>query len=221
MKKKLVIVGTGLFGEVVWTYFRHAGEYETVAFAAEREYASQTAEFCSLPVLAFEDLEKHYPPDACHVFVAVGFRQLNQIRARLFASAKARGYTCASYVHSSVVRWPETTFGENVFVFEDNTIQPFVKIGDDTVLWSGNHIGHHSIIGAHCFITSHVVISGNCTVGDYSFVGVNATVRDSMHIGARNIIGPGSLILKDTKEGDVFLPKGTEPRGISSDRVKL
>ena len=32
--KKLVIVGTSYFAEVVWTYFKHAGEYQTVAFAA-------------------------------------------------------------------------------------------------------------------------------------------------------------------------------------------
>lgn len=219
--KKLVIVGTGYFAEVVWTYIKHAGEYETVAFSAEREYASQQPEFCGLPVVEFEELDKHYSPESCHLFVAVGFRQLNQIRARLFAAAKAKGYTCASYIHSSVVRWPETSFGENVFVFEDNTIQPFVKVGDDTIFWSGNHIGHHSTIGSHCFITSHVVISGHCSVGDYSFVGVNATVRDSIKIGARSIIGPGSLILKNTKDAAVFLPKGTEPRDLTSDQVKL
>ncbi len=219
--KKLVIVGTSLFAEVVWTYFKHAGEYETVAFSAEREYARRQPDFCGLPVVEFEELEKRFSPESCHLFVAVGFRQLNQIRARLFNAAKAKGYTCASYIHSSVVRWPETTFGENVFIFEDNTIQPFVKVRDDTIFWSGNHIGHHSTIGSHCFITSHVVISGNCSVGDYSFVGVNATVRDSIKIGARNIIGPGSLILKDTKDGEVFLPKGTEPRGLTSDKVKL
>ena len=56
--------------------------------------------------------------------------------------------------------WARHEIGENCFIFEDNTIQPFVKIGDDVVLWSGNHIGHHAEIGDHCFISSHVVISG-------------------------------------------------------------
>ncbi len=219
--RQLVVVGTGLFAQVAWTYFRHSHEYEVVAFAAEREYARQTPQYCGLQVLDYEDLERRFAPADGHLFVAVGFRQLNQIRARLFTSAKARGYTCATYVHPSVVRWPETTFGENVFVFEDNTIQPFVQVADDTIFWSGNHIGHHSVIGKHCFITSHVVISGNCGVGDFSFVGVNATVRDNVKIGARNIVGPGSLILKDTQDGQVYLPKGTEPRNLPSDRVKL
>jgi sugar O-acyltransferase (sialic acid O-acetyltransferase NeuD family) len=219
--KNLVVVGTGLFGQLACTYFRAEGSYQVVALAADKAYAEKAGGLLGLPVLDFGALESVHPPAECDVFIAIGYRQLNALRARFFGEAKAKGYTCASYVHPSVIRWPESQIGENVFIFEDNTIQPFVTIGRDTILWSGNHIGHHSTIGSHCFITSHVVISGSCTIGDYSFFGVNATVRDGITIGARNIIGPGSLILKDTKEAQVYLPKGTEARELSSDRVKL
>lgn len=221
MAKKLVIVGTGLQAQVMFTYFKHAKEYEVVAFSADRTFVEDTPEVCGLPAVAIDELPARYPPDTHEAFVAIGFRDLNAVRARFFRRVKDMGYRCASYVHESVIRWPETTYGENVFVFEDNTVQPFVTIGDNTVLWSGNHIGHHSSIGAHCFISSHVVISGNCEIGDYCFIGVNATIRDGLRIGARNLIGPGSLILKDTEEGQVFLPRGTEPRNIPSNRVKI
>ena len=66
------------------------------------------------------------------------------------------------------------TVGENSFILEANTLQPFVNIGNDVVLWSGNHIGHHSIISDHVFFTSHVVLSGNCVVGSNCFLGVNS-----------------------------------------------
>lgn len=68
--------------------------------------------------------------------------------------------------------------GDNCFVFENQTIQPFVKIGNDVIIWSGNHIGHHSMIGDHCFISSHVVISGNVKIEPYCFLGVNSSIRD-------------------------------------------
>ena len=221
MGKKLVIVGTGLQAQVMYAYFKRTSEYEVVAFSADRAFVERSPVVHGLPAVDVQELPAQFPPDSHDTFVAIGFRDLNRIRARFFDQVKGMGYRCASYVHESVVRWPETTIGENVFVFEDNTIQPFVAIGDDTVLWSGNHIGHHSTIGAHCFISSHVVISGNCVVGDYSFIGVNATVRDTTRIGNRNIVGPGSLILKDTEDDQVFLPKGTEARKLTSDRVKL
>ena len=100
--------------------------------------------------------------------------------------------------------WPNVRFGEHCFVFEDNTVQPFVTLGDDVVLWSGNHIGHHTRIGSHNFFSSHVVISGSVVVGDRCFFGVNSTVRDNIVIEDENIIGAGALITKNTKRQDVY-----------------
>ncbi|WP_245213936.1 hypothetical protein [Rhodoferax sp. AJA081-3] len=61
--------------------------------------------------------------------------------------------------------------GENCFILEDNTLQPFTKIGNNVILWSGNHIGHHGEIHDHVTFTSHVVMSGHCSIGPYSFLG--------------------------------------------------
>ena len=59
-------------------------------------------------------------------------------------------------------------------IMEHNTIQPYVTIGENTILWSGNHVGHHTQIGKNVFIASHAVISGSVIVGENSFIGVNA-----------------------------------------------
>ena len=84
-------------------------------------------------------------------------------------------------------------------------IQPNVRIGNNVILWSGNHIGHDSTIGDHVFIASHAVISGNVTIGESSFVGVNATFRDGITVAPRCVIGAGALIMKDTVEGGRLL----------------
>ena len=91
--------------------------------------------------------------------------------------------------------------GENTFIFEANVIQPFVKIGDNVVMWSGNHIGHHTHIASHCFIASHAVISGHVTIGESCFIGVNATLRDGIDIAPRCVIGAGAVVLADQEEG--------------------
>ena len=87
-------------------------------------------------------------------------------------------------------------------------------IGDDTILWSGNHVGHHSKIGSHCFLTSHVVVSGVTSVGDYTFIGVNASVGNGIRIAEDNLIGAGAVITKDTQKGEVYVPQ----RSISLDK---
>ena len=99
-------------------------------------------------------------------------------------------------------------------------LQPFVKIGCDTVLWSGNHVGHHSVIGDHCFIASHAVISGRVHVGRSCFIGVNATLRDHITVGDRCIIGAGALLLADAAPEGVYMGDATPRSAIPSTRLK-
>lgn len=217
---QIVIFGTGAFAEVAHFYFTHDSDHEVVAFTAHRDRIDQEAIF-GLPVVPFEDVTRLYPPDRYGMFVAVGYNKVNQVRARIYQEAKDLGYQLVTYVNSKIVSWGDTVIGDNCFIFENQTIQPFVQIGNDTVLWSGNHVGHHSRIGDHCFITSHVVISGYTRIGDYSFLGVNATLRDDITIGRSNIIGAGAIIMKDTQDNEVYVPQRTKPFHLTSDQVDL
>jgi sugar O-acyltransferase (sialic acid O-acetyltransferase NeuD family) len=174
-----------------------------------------------LPVVAFEDLEESHPPAEYSMFVAVGYRRVNQVRAEICGHSRERGYTLISYVCSKATTWGDTKLGDNCFIFEDNTIQPFVTIGDGVVLWSGNHIGHHSSIGDYCFVTSHVVISGFTKIGDYSFLGVNSTFRDDITVGRSNVIGAGSIIMKATDDDEVYIAQRTKPSGRKSHDIGM
>jgi sugar O-acyltransferase (sialic acid O-acetyltransferase NeuD family) len=136
---------------------------------------------------------------------------MNTLRQTVFADVTARGWTCATFVHPGVKIWSSTRLGQNVFIFEDNTIQPFTTIGDNTIFWSGNHLGHHSSVGSHCFISSHVVISGSCRLGDNLFVGVNATFHDGLTIADHCLIGAGAIITRDTNPHEVYVPASTKP----------
>ena len=110
--------------------------------------------------------------------------------------------------------------GENCFILEDNTIQPFVSIGNNVTLWSGNHIGHHSTIHDHCFIASHVVISGGVEIDESCFIGVNATLRDHIKVGAKCVIGAGALLLADTEPEGVYMGQATERAKVPSTRLR-
>jgi sugar O-acyltransferase (sialic acid O-acetyltransferase NeuD family) len=131
----------------------------------------------------------------------------------LFESTKARGYKAASYVSSRAFVWRNVEIGEHCFIFENNVIQPFVKLENNIVLWSGNHIGHHSRIGANCFLASHAVISGFVDVGANCFVGVNATVVNNICIGVDCVIGAGATITADVPDDKVVKGTAGEPTG--------
>lgn len=203
MPNKLIILGDSLFAEIAYEYFTYDSDYEVVAFAVEREYLQKDSLF-NLPIVAFEDIETLYPPDEHAFYAALVYTKLNRLRTRLYESAKAKHYQPASYISSRAFIWRNVEIGEHCFIFEDNTVQPFSKLGDNVVLWSGNHIGHHSVIHNNCFISSHVVISGVCDIGANSFFGVNSTLGNNVTIGADCLIGAGATVTKDVAENTLI-----------------
>lgn len=206
---KVVIFGTTDFAKIARVYLREDSPHEVVAFSVHGQYI-QSKDFMGLPIVPFEELQERHPPGDFSMLVAIGFKRINKLRAEMYAQCKAKGYGLISYINSKTSHWGETAIGDNCFIFEENVIQPYVTIGNNVVLWSGNHIGHDSTIGDHCFISSHVVVSGHCKVGDYSFLGVNATLRDGITIGAENVIGAGAVILKDTAFQAVHATRHTQ-----------
>lgn len=155
------------------------------------------------------------------MFIAIGYSNLNKNRTYKYIDAKKKGYKFASYISSKATILNDYNIGENCFILENNTIQPFVKIENNVVLWSGNHIGHHSVIHNNCFITSHVVVSGRVDVGENCFIGVNAFLRNNIKIASNCVIGAGAWINKDTIENGIYKVKGTQIYGIANENIKL
>lgn len=216
---KLVIFGTGDIAELAHYYFTSDSHYEVAAFTADRDHVSGDS-FRGLPVVAFEEMSDAFPPATHDLFVALSYSKLNAVRKEKYFASKALGYGIASYVSSRATVLNDGRIGENCFILEDNTIQPFVTIGHNVTLWSGNHIGHHSTIEDHVFISSHVVVSGGVTVGEASFIGVNATLRDHIAIGPRCVIGSGALILADAEAEGVYMGSGSERSRVPSTRLR-
>lgn len=208
--RKLIIFGADDFAQLAKFYFEKDSDYEVCAFVVDKEYQTTETLF-HLPIVSSEQVEELFSPEEYDMFIAIAYTHLNETREAKYLDFKRRGYRFATYISSKATCWYEgNEFGENVFIFEDNTIQPYVQIGSNTILWSGNHIGHHAIIGEHVFITSHVVLSGRTVVGNNSFIGVNATINDHVCIGSHSIIGSGALITRDTEDGSIYKAKWTE-----------
>lgn len=219
MKKSLVIFGTGDIAQLAHFYFSNDSDYEVVAFTVDSGYISAN-EFCGLPVLPFDELRKRYAPEGHEIFIALSYAKLNQVRKDKYLAAKAMGYRIASYVSSRATVLNDGRIGENCFILEDNTVQPFVTIGNNVTLWSGNHIGHHTTIHDHSFIASHVVVSGGVEIGEQCFIGVNATLRDHIKIGNKCVIGAGTLILVDAEPEGVYIGRATERAKLPSTRLR-
>lgn len=218
MKKKLVIFGVSEIAELAYFYFCNDSEYDVSAFTLDSEFRSIEHKY-DLPVIDFETVQDSYPPEEYELFIALSYTKLNALRKTKYFEAKAKGYQLASYISNKCTNFA-SSIGDNCLILEDNTIQPFVTIGNNVTLWSGNHIGHHSQIDSHNFISSHVVISGGVKIEEQCFIGVNATLRDHITIGEKSVIGAGATILSSIEPEGVYITKETERARVSSSRLR-
>lgn len=205
--------------ELTKFYFETDAGYQIAALTMDSRYIDEKTLF-GLPVEPFEDIEKHRSADEFELFVALSYSKVNANRRAKCEEALAKGYSLPSYVSARATTFSTLTHGFNCFILEDNTIQPFARIGNGVTLWSGNHIGHHSVIHDYCFVTSHVVVSGAAQVGEQTFLGVNSTVNDSVSIGRECVIGSGSLIAKDVADYSVLSAAPAALSRVPSNRLR-
>ena len=217
---RLVIFGAGDIARLAHRYFTRDSEHEVIAFTVDEQYR-QDDTFLDLPLVSFEKFVEHYSPREHKVFVALSYARMNKLRAEKYDQVKRCGYELVSYVSSRCSFLTDRPIGDNCFILEDNTIQPFVKIGNNVTLWSGNHIGHDAVIDDHCFLASHIVVSGYVHIRNNCFIGVNATLRNSITIAPETLIGAGAIIMKDTVEQGVYLPERARLFSKKSSEIDL
>lgn len=113
--------------------------------------------------------------------------------------------------------------GQGASIREDNVIGDDCSVGTHAVLEFGNRIGNGCRIHTGCFLElvtlgervflgPHVVFTddphpmgcpryteckGGGVVGDYAAIGANSTILPGIRIGARALVGAGSVVTRD------------------------
>ena len=217
---KVILFGAGQWADLARFYLTHDSPHEVVALTVDRGHEQQEGR-AGMPVVAFEEVQELYPPDRFKMFVPLGFKKMNHFRADKYRQAKDKGYELVSYVSSKATTWPGFACGDNCFILENSTIQPFAEIGNDVVLWSGCHVGHHSIIKDHVMLASRAVVSGNCTIEPYCLLGANAIVRDKISVARDTLVGAGVVVLNDTKEFELYRASAPGPAKHRSNQIRV
>jgi sugar O-acyltransferase (sialic acid O-acetyltransferase NeuD family) len=193
----LVICGVGPFARLMHYYFSHDSAHRVVAFTADERYLSAPS-FCGLPAVPFECIEKTYPPSLAELFVAIGYRRMRD-RMRLFERARALNYVLASYVSSQAVRFPDLEIGQNNVAMPGVTFEPFARVGDHNVFWSGTLVCHDAVVGNGNYMGAKCLVGGNSVVRDGCFLGNGAILIDGVELAEETHILPGSTVLQSTR----------------------
>ena len=201
--KKVVVFGTKDFAQLAFFYLQHDSPYEVVAFSVNQTYLGAATSFEGLPLVPFEVVEKIYSPEQYAFFVPMAPTRMNKDREKIYLEAKQKGYELISYVSSRSTVYSNNQIGENCFIWENNTFQPYAIIGNNVTVCTGNIIGHHVLVGDHVFL-ANAVLTGHVTVGSYCFFGVGTSVREGVTIAAGTYVAMNSAVVADTEPWSVY-----------------
>lgn len=217
--RDVVLFGTGHVAEVISVYLEHFSDLNVVGYTVDANYLQELDSLNGKPVVAWEELKTHFPPDQVRLMGPLTYKRLNQVRRDRYLEGKAGGYRFASFIHpaSNILT---DRIGDHVIILEQNVIQPFATIGDNVIIWSGNHIGHHATIGNHCFLASMVGISGNTQIGEECYLGGQVGIAHGLTIGDRCALLNGVGIDRDIPDDIAVIGQRKDAKRLPSMRIR-
>lgn len=215
---RVVVFGNSEFASLAWYALTHDSPYEVIGFTVDRAFLRETT-LHDLPVVAFEEAEKHFPPATTEMLAPLGGRQMNGLRAEKHRAGKAKGFRFISYVSTNARLWPDLSLGENCMIFENAVIEPFARLGDGVIVRSGCNISHHVQIADNCFLAPRVCVGGRADIGERCFLGLNSTILPKVALARCSFIAAGAVITGNTEENATYQGVPATRSSAPADRV--
>lgn len=176
---------------------------------------------CGVPVVAFEDIEKAYPPDKFKMLIGIGYKDMNSLRELKFNQAKEKAYKMFTFIHPDANVDESSVIGEGSIILRGANIDYRAKIGRNVLIEAGCNISHDTIVFDHCYVSPGVTVGGNAVIKNNCFIGLNATVRSAVTLQPFTVIGAGAYIDKSTEEYGVYVPSRCVKLDKSSKDINL
>ena len=194
-KRKLAILGAGVFAEEVADLASAGHDYEPVAFIEGIDADKCRRPLLGLPVVWIGDAGQL--ASSCQAVCAVGTPK----RDTFIQQAVEHGLAFATVVHPSASIFPTASIGVGTIVSAAVVIAAHARIAQHVIVNRGCLIGHHAAIGDFATICPGANIAGRAQIGDRCFVGMGAIVLDGVAVGSGAVVGAGAVVTRDVPEG--------------------
>lgn len=218
--KKIVLFGQGMMFDVVSAHMIRDGSHEIAGITVDREWLPSVRTRMlgdhEIPIVPFDEVASVFPPENFAMFIAMGYHELNQVRAEKCAAARKAGYQLVSYIspYAHVGDW--LVLGDNCLLLDGVGVQPGARLGNNVWVWNSSLIGHHSTLGDDCWLAAGTVIGGATRVGSGCFFGLGSTLGGDIHVGGRCFFGARSLVTKSCEDARVFVERDTDTYRLDS-----
>ncbi len=211
--QKVVIFGVLDTAQLAHYYLKQDPTVEVVAFTVHERYVPESKRFEGLPVVPFETLGDWFPSSDYQLFAPMTGRRMNRLREAVYLQGKDMGYAFISYV-SPKATVNDNPIGDNCFILDNAVLEPFARIGNNVVMWSGSQVSHHGEVRDHVFLAPRAVLAGHCVVNSYAWLGANSTVINHCTLGEGTCVAMGAVVTRDTRPWQLYV--GAPARAVKS-----
>jgi acetyltransferase-like isoleucine patch superfamily enzyme len=217
--KKIIVFGNGGQTRTVYGYF--FDEHKVEGFVVDDKYVSDQPSIGELPVHPFSKITEIYPPEQYSVLVALGFKDLNQLRQKKSEELSTLGYEFVSFIDRSVRVPCQYSIGSNSIVVGHADIHEGVVIKEGVFVSSGAVLGHDSILENYSWIGSGAVLTGWVTIGDCTVLGMNVSIKQNSILGHHTLVSPNSFVKVNTPPYSSIVSEAGKLVPIDSRRLHM
>lgn len=194
MKKKCIIVGSGTYGQVYARYL--ADLYDEIVFS-DNDASSHNTEVYGNKVVGCDDyVLQNLDPTMYDAYVPLGNVKVRRFVINQF---REKGFNLPNYIHPSVkIDKSIELGGQAIYILENTTLMPYVKIENEVMISVGTIISHHTTIKSGVFISFGVNVGASLVLQQNSYLGIGSIIMTGVNeVGENSVIGAGAVVIRD------------------------
>lgn len=212
--EKIILLGSGGHAHSIVDSIESSGQYCICGFLDVTEKAHE--QYKEYKVLGTDDLlQDLFQKGIKNAFISVGYMGNGTVRGKLYERLKAIGFYVPNIIDPTAVIAKDVILGEGIFVGKAAVINSAAEIGNMCIINTGAIIEHDCVVEEYAHVSVGSVLCGNVRIGRASFVGANATIIQGKIIGSQCIVGAGTTVRKDIKDGHMACTKEKNLVGIA------
>ncbi len=195
--KKLLIVGATAPDVVkIISAVNRAGREQILIEGFVDDDSSKTGkEFMGYPIVGTTEILKNACPD---------FWILNNVARDMKVRAKVRDRLAECAVRHLTLIHPSvdtefTNIGQGCIIHEGVSLGPDCFIGDHCVLLANCTVGHECVVEDLVFVGNNAILGARGRMETGSFIGLNSAILPYRRLGARCMVGAGSVVIRDVQ----------------------
>jgi len=197
LARQLFICGAGGHGRVCAEVADAAG-HQVAGFVDIVQPPQELINGKPVFVMTLRELAQAHDLDHIRLFVAIGD---NEIRMKLLAEAQSLGFEVPALIHPSAIISPSCTIGKGSIAMAGVTVNANAQIGRGCILNTSCSLDHDNILMDGVQISPGVIAAGNVRFDEAAFVGTGTALKPGVTVGARAIVGAGTVVIRDVPSG--------------------